>query len=372
MSLLPLTLLTGFLGSGKTTVLNQLLCQPAMAGTLAIINEFGAVGLDHLLVTHSTESVVVEMSSGCLCCTIRGDLAKTLRDITWRFAKDGVKQFDRVVVETTGLADPAPILHTLMTDEFIASRYRLDGVIAVVDLVNAEDTLNQHPESVKQVAVADRLLLTKEDLVSLKEVELLEQRLRRINPTAAQLLVRNGYVLAEEILNLGLFSPKRKEPDVQAWLRAEALLPNLASSPALKLLSGVSGRDVNVNTSLSNVFSQHPDINRHDDHIRAFCFIVDDPIDPLVLATWLEVVMTLMGDKMLRIKGVLNISNQTTPMVIHGVQHIFYPPVYLECWATEDRRSKFVFITRDIDQKTIEKTFFAIVSARPILEEAPW
>jgi len=159
--LIPATLLTGFLGSGKTTVLNRLVRQPEMADALVIINEFGEMALDHMLVAHSTENLIMEMGSGCVCCSIRSDLVKTLRDIIWRFSRDGRRQFQRVLIETTGLADLAPIIHTLMTHPQIAHKYRLDGIVATVDMATGMQTLNQHPEAVKQAAMADVLLLTK-------------------------------------------------------------------------------------------------------------------------------------------------------------------------------------------------------------------
>ncbi len=164
--LIPVTLLTGFLGSGKTTVLNHLVHQPELKDALVIINEFGEMALDHLLVAHSIENLALEMSSGCLCCTIRSDLAKTLRDITWRFARNGQRQFRRVLIETTGLADPAPILHTLMTDPAIVRSYRLDGIVATIDMASGADTLDQHAEAIKQAALADALLLTQSDLAT--------------------------------------------------------------------------------------------------------------------------------------------------------------------------------------------------------------
>ena len=173
-----MSVLTGFLGSGKTTVLNHLIQQHELGRTLVLINEFGEIGLDHVLVAHSRDEVVIEMSSGCLCCTIRGDLVKTLREAPVRFVRDGRPSFDRVVIETTGLADPAPILHTLMTDAAVVERYRLDGVIATIDAVNGGATLDQQVESVKQAAVADRLLITKTDLAGDAELARLQRRLR--------------------------------------------------------------------------------------------------------------------------------------------------------------------------------------------------
>jgi len=212
--LIPISLLTGFLGSGKTTLLNYLVTQPALKDTLVIINEFGEIGLDHLLVAHSQEDIVVEMSSGCLCCTIRGDLKKTLKDITWRFAEGGQRKFNRVVIETTGLASPIPILHTLMTDSFIAAKYRLDGVITTIDAVNGNATLDEHTEALQQAAVADRLLLTKSDLADAAILEQLQSRLQQLNPAAKRIVSRQGQVAAEQLLNAGLFSTADKAPDV--------------------------------------------------------------------------------------------------------------------------------------------------------------
>ena len=195
---IPVTLLTGFLGSGKTTVLNHLVCQPELADALVIINEFGEVALDHLLVAHSTENLAMEMSSGCLCCTIRGDLVKTLRDITWRFSRNGRRQFQRVLIETTGLADPAPIIHTLMNHPQIASKYRLDGIVATMDVATGMHVLDQHQEALKQAAVADVLLLTKADLAGEEQRVALLRRLEGINPAAPRWDVENGVIDRED------------------------------------------------------------------------------------------------------------------------------------------------------------------------------
>src|SRR5450830_482923 len=200
--LIPVSLLTGFLGSGKTTLLNHLVHQPALRDTLVIINEFGEIGLDHLLVAHSEENVVVEMSSGCLCCTIRGDLQKTLKDAHWRFTRNAERRFNRVIIETTGLADPMPILHTLMADADLSEHYRLDGVITAVDAVNGMSTLDAHQEAVRQAAVADLLLLTKTDLAEPAQLATLKQRLGVINPGATQTIILNGAVDAESLFNL--------------------------------------------------------------------------------------------------------------------------------------------------------------------------
>lgn len=345
MDRIPVTLLTGFLGSGKTTVLNRLVQQPEMADALVLINEFGEIGLDHLLVAHSREDIVVEMSSGCLCCTIRGDLVRTLKDVHWRFARDGQRQFSRVVIETTGLADPAPIVHTLATHPDLHDRYRLDGLVATIDARNAEATLDAHVESVKQAAMADRLLLTKTDLVGADVLARLDERLRAINPAADVIRVGHGELAANRILELSLFTANGKIADVERWLAEERY----------------RGDDHGHRHDGPHHHHDHDahahDVNRHDDQIRAFCFTVDEPIAQRVLTDWLDVLLSLMGPSMLRIKGIVNVEGEDRPIVIHGVQHVFHPPVPLEAWPGEDRRSRVVFITRGVERETVESTF---------------
>lgn len=360
-SLIPVTLLTGFLGSGKTTVLNHLVRQPELADALVIINEFGEMALDHLLVAHSTENLVMEMSSGCLCCTIRGDLVKTLRDITWRFSRNGQRQFRRVLIETTGLADPAPIIHTLMTHPQIAPKYRLDGIVTTVDTATGMHTLEQHPEAVKQAAVADALLLTKADLASDEQRQALLRRLDGINPAAPRWEVQGGEITPQKVLNLGLFSTDGKTPDVARWLREEAYAPAHEHAHAHHEHDhGHHDHDHDHGHA-----HDHHDVNRHDDHIRAFCFHVDDPIPDEVLTNWLELLMAFVGSNILRVKGILNVEGSAQPIVVHGVQHIFHPPVPLPAWPSEDRRSRLVFITQDVDREVVERTFEALRQALP-------
>lgn len=355
-SLIPVTLLTGFLGSGKTTLLNQLVRQPAFANTLIIINEFGEMALDHLLVTHSNENIVMEMGSGCVCCSIRGDLVQTLRDITWRFSREGNRQFDRVLIETTGLADPAPIIHTLMTHAQIAPKYRLDGVVATVDLATGTATLDRHQEAVKQAAMADVLLLTKSDLISPQHREELLERLANINPAAPRWEIHAGNLEAAKILGLGLFTHEGKSPDVEGWLNEHAYktesAPRFQAAP--QPLMGMSRGLLSTSTR-----APQQDVNRHGDRIHAFCFTIDSPISELALECWLEVLMTLLGSNILRVKGILNIEGRDTPIALHGVQHIFHPSAPLPAWPTDDRRSRLVFITQDVTREMIEMTFKA-------------
>ncbi|MFC4297228.1 CobW family GTP-binding protein [Castellaniella hirudinis] len=336
---IPVTLLTGFLGSGKTTVLNHLVRQPELADALVIINEFGDMPLDHMLVAHSTENAVTEMSSGCLCCTIRTDLVRTLRDITWRFSRNGRRQFRRVLIETTGLADPAPIMHTLMTHPQLAQQYRLDGIVVALDLAAGNATLDRHPEAVRQAAIADCLLLTKGDLADAEARRMLLQRLAAINPAAPRHEVRHGALAADAVLHLGLFSAEGKAPDVARWLHEAAYA------------------DDAQHQAHGHTHDHHHDVNRHDDHIRAFCFAVDDPIPADRLTAWLDVLRGLAGPDILRVKGILNIAGQDQPLVIHSVQHIIHPPITLPAWPSADRRSRLVFITRDIGRETIEAAF---------------
>lgn len=363
--LIPVTLLTGYLGSGKTTVLNRLVRQPEMADALVIINEFGEMALDHMLVAHSTENLVMAMDSGCVCCSIRGDLVKTLRDVTWRFSRNGHRQFERLLIETTGLADPAPIIHTLMTHPQIASKYRLDGIVTTVDMATGMKTLDQHQEAIKQAAMADVLLLTKSDLVTDEQRDALLHRLNKLNPAAPHWQVRNGEIQARKILHLGLFTATGKMADVARWLKEESYLSAAFVPVAQPQSIGQLPLILKPQATHTRMAHSH-DVNRHNDHIHAFCFAIDDPIPEETLAAWLEILMSFVGSNILRVKGILNVEGNPLPVVIHGVQHIFHPPVTLPAWPSEDRRSRLVFITHDVGKDVIEKTFHAFrqVSSR--------
>jgi G3E family GTPase len=339
--LIPVTLLTGFLGSGKTTVLNHVLKEPGMAATAVIVNEFGEIGLDHLLVETASDDVVL-LNSGCLCCTVRSDIVDTLLNLFAGRAGGKIPHFVRVVIETTGLADPAPILHTLISDPLIAARYTLDGVVATVGAANGAGTLDRQAEAVKQAAVADRLLLTKTDLAAGTAVAALKARLAALNPAAPILDVPYGAVDPALLFGLGFYDPQTKSVDVRRWLRDEAF---------------ADGHDHDDD------HGGH-DANRHDDHIRAFCITRERPISWAALSTWLDALATMRGDDLLRLKAIVALSDRPDqPVVLHGVQHLFHPPVLLKEWPSDDRRTRMVFITRDLPKEAIENTLTAFEAA---------
>ncbi|HYE48642.1 MAG TPA: GTP-binding protein [Azospirillaceae bacterium] len=349
----PISVLTGFLGSGKTTLLSRLIRDPGMARTAVVINEFGEVGLDHLLVAKADENTVL-MDSGCICCTIRSDLAETLRDLFLKRLRGEVPEFDRVVIETTGLADPAPILHTLMTDPLVAARFRLDGVVTTVDAVHGMGQLDRHEESLKQAAVADRLVLTKTDIAEKDLTEALKARLRAINPAAALLESGSEAVLPVLLFDAGLYNPATKSLDVQRWLRAEAY------EEAAPHGHDHDGHDHggcdhdHGHCAHDHDHDHHHHAHRHDDGIGAFCLTIDEPVGWDELVGFLETLARLRGPDLLRVKGILNVREADRPVVIHGVQHLFHPPVQLEEWPTDDRRSRIVFITRELERPVVE------------------
>jgi G3E family GTPase len=345
----PVSVLTGFLGSGKTTLLNSLLKEPMLGNACVIINEFGEIGIDHLLVEKSDENVV-ELSSGCLCCTIRGDLIDTLTDLLARRDAGTIKAFDRIVIETTGLADPAPILHVLMMDPLLVSRLRLEGVITVVDGFNGMATLDAHAEAVKQVAVADRVVLTKLDLLEGKAGEdmlfAIIARVRKLAPGARLLTTHRGEATAERLFNTGLYDPAKKSADVQSWLSLEAVQRAERSLHARQHHHGDHGH--------------HHDVSRHDEHIRSYAFTDDNAISPQALELFLELLTSYHGPNLLRMKGIIKLNDDPQrPVVLHGVQHVLHPPVRLEGWPDGKEQTRLVFIVKDIEKAAIEELFRA-------------
>ena len=333
----PFTVLTGFLGAGKTTLLNRLLRDPALADTLVLINEFGEAGLDHLLV-EKVEGDLVLMASGCVCCTIRGELADTLEDILRRHDNGRMKPFRRVLVETTGLADPAPLLHTVMNHPYLSLRFRLEGVLTLVDALNGMKTLDEFPEAVKQAAMADVLIVAKVDLCETaaerEQLEALRGRLKQLNPPARLLDAAKGEADATRLLDTGLYNPAGKTPQVRRWLNAEAFGPAL---------------DAARNAA------QHGAAFRHDSRIQSFVIRDTRPIAAASLQLFLDMLRQLHGASLLRVKGIVALADDPArPVVVHGVQHIFHPAVRLDAWPEEaqsgaGRETKIVMIVRDMD-----------------------
>jgi len=304
--LIPVTVITGFLGSGKTTLLARLLRDPAMGRTAVIVNEFGEIGLDHELIETSDESFV-QLSNGCLCCNVRSDLVLTLSDLAARRAAGTVPRFERVVVETTGLADPAPILHALMTDRDLCGVYALSDVVTTIDAVTGLGTLDRHPQALRQAALADTLIVTKID-VSSASTEAIRDRVTRMNPGARLLTVVRGEIGAAQLF--GSATPR------------EARRIDAAVSAA-----GASAR------------------REHNDGIVSFSIVRDEPVHAVTLALFVSALAENCGSDLLRMKGIVNVAERPdAPAVIHGVQHVYHAPVWLERWPSGDRRTRLVFI----------------------------
>lgn len=352
---IPFTILTGFLGAGKTTLLNKLLDDPALSDALILINEFGEIGLDHLLV-EKVDGDMMLMSSGCLCCTIRGDLIATLEDALRKRDNDRIAPFSRVLVETTGLADPAPVLHTIMHHPYLMLRFRLQGVVTVVDAINGGATLDAQEEAVKQIAVADRIVLTKADLADSLErkagVERLRERIKALAPAARVIEVADARV--ENLLDAGLFGLDGKIPDVARWLNAE----DLAQQP--KHHGHHHGHDHDHHGHSHHEHAHDP--NRHDSRIRAFCLTSDKLLPASSFDVFLDMLRQVHGPSMLRVKGIIGLSDDPArPVVIHGVQHVFHPPVRLERWPDADHRTRIVFILRDLEPDHVRGLWAAFV-----------
>ena len=326
--MIPVSVITGFLGSGKTTLLARLIRDPAMSRTAVIINEFGAVGLDHDLIETSEESFV-QLSNGCLCCNVRSDLTQTLVALAARRAQGTAPPFERVVIETSGLADPAPILHALMTERDLIGVYALDGVITTVDALLGEATLDQHEESRRQAAVADRIVITKTDLDG-ADAAAIKMRLATLNPGAQIVEAVRGAIAPSVLFDCGFYNAAGKHPDVGAWLAHQS--------------------DVHDGSAHEHAHRYH----RHTDDIASFCIVREQPLRAVTLPLLLCALAENCGADLLRMKGIVNVlEDPQRPAVIHGVQHVYHAPVWLPCWPSDDRRTRMVFIGRKLRESWV-------------------
>ncbi|OHE61593.1 MAG: cobalamin biosynthesis protein CobW [Thiobacillus sp. GWE1_62_9] len=325
---LPITLLTGFLGSGKTTVLNHLV--RTLPRTAILMNEFGEVALDHQLL-QKMEGPMALLSGGCVCCTISGSLSPTLKNLWMARQKGDIPPFERVIIETTGIADPAPVLDNLLHDNWVRARFRLDGVVTTVDALFGMGQLDAHFEAVKQVAVADRLLLTKTDLAPAETVAALRERLTTLNPAADIVTVTHGELDPTAIQNLGLWNAETRSLDVARWLQPQRYQPAAAGR--------LGGKPAAL----------------HDARIQAFSVVLDAPLDRYGLQSALSMLTSFRAENLLRFKAIVNLQGEAKPVVLHGVQHVMYPEVTLDAWPDDDHRSRFVFIVRDLEPEFVAR-----------------
>ncbi len=370
---IPVLILTGFLGSGKSTLVTRILRDPRFSDSAVVVNEFGEVGLDGFLVEHSPDQLV-EMTTGCLCCTIRGDIRRTLLNLYERRARGEIPLFSRLIIETTGLADPAPVIHTLTGETALHRRYTLEGIVTTVDAVNGLATLDAHEESVKQVAVADRLVLTKTDLldqgVGEGRLKDLRRRLKALNPSAPCLDRRDPAFDLRRLLTIGIPTGSDGRPDIRRWLEGEAPEgksrdgdprpgPDGETAPI-----AASARSGHEHGDAQNHHHDHDHDHNHDhkhgEDIHAFGVVLDHPMSTLAFTTALQLLIANQGERLLRVKGIVALAETPdSPIVIHGVQHIMHEPVRLDCWPDQDRRTKLMFITRGIEERTLQDFFQA-------------
>jgi len=333
---IPVTLVTGFLGSGKTTLISKLLLHPDMRRVAVVINEIGEIGIDHDLVTLSSENITL-LANGCICCSVRTDLQETLRDLFAQRRVGEVFDFDRVIVETTGLADPAPVVQTLASDTLLAAHYRLDGLITLVDGLHGVGQIDQQTEAVKQIAIADKILVTKTDLTSADHLETLCGRIRQLNSQSPIEFIRQGEVDPKRLIDLGLSSSRASLKTLQ--FLGEALTDDAVSADG-------AGRYLGQRSAA------------HNAAVKTLSLRFTEPFEWLSFSSALELLTTLRGPDLLRMKGIVNVDGD--PVVVQGVQHIIETPVKMDRWPSEDKDSRLVFIARNMELEVIRNLFQAV------------
>ena len=330
---IPVTLITGFLGSGKTTLISKLVRHPDMRRVAVVINEIGEIGIDHDLVTMSSENVTL-LANGCICCSVRTDLQETLRDLFARRRAGEIADFDRVIVETTGLADPAPVVQTLVSDTLLAAQYRLDGLVTLVDALHGAYQIKHRPEAAKQIALADRLFITKSDMADPEAIEALKACILDLNPGAGVALIVNGEIHPNALTNLGLATSRA----------GQATLSFLGES--LLQTQSAGERYLGARSAL------------HDSSIKTLSLRFDAPFTWATFSAAMELLATLRGPDLLRVKGIVNVEGAA--VVVQGVHHIFHPPVTLDRWPSADTGTRLVFITRNMDGAVIRNLLNAV------------
>ncbi|WP_137129472.1 GTP-binding protein [Rhizobium sp. FY34] len=363
---IPVSILTGFLGAGKSTLLNRILKDPQARDTAVIINEFGEVGIDNFLVETSGDTLL-ELSNGCLCCTVRGELVETLASLIDQIQTGRLKPIRRVVIETTGLADPAPVMQAVMGNPVLAQSFQLDGMVTVVDAVHGLSTLARHPEALKQVAVADRLVIAKQSLAEPAVVSALMRRLAELNPRAPRVDGDSSEAGTVAMLINGLYDPDSKIADVARWLSEEHAHDEEAHTHVHHSHDDHDhhhgdGDDHGSHQGHAAHHSHHHhDVNRHGDDIRSFSLIHDRPIDPMAIEMFIDLLRSAHGDKLLRMKAIVQLSdNPDRPLVLHGVQTIFHPPERLARWPEgSERLTRMVLITQGLEEGFVTDLFAA-------------
>ena len=337
--LIPINVVTGFLGSGKTTLLQRLLSAPDLADTAVLVNELGEVGLDHKLLQHVAESTLL-LDNGCLCCAMRGDLKESLRELFSRRERGQIPAFKRVVIETSGLADPVPIAYTLLAEPVVQHHFRLGAIIATIDAVNGAAQLAKYPESRKQAAIADRLVLTKTDLAEAGRIADLRAALGRLNRAAPVVVGADPAADPVALLCDDIYSAQGRAREIERWF-AEA--------------------------------GDQPGHAEHAEGVCSFTLTFESPTDWTAFGIWLSMLLNRHGEQVLRVKGLLNVAGVETPVLINGVQHIVHPPSHLPAWPDAERRTRIVFIVQDLDPALIERSlaaFNALAAPAAELREA--